>query len=99
MLLAQVRQRWAGRTLLYVTHDIAETRGFDRVVVMERGRLVEDGEPLQLAQIPASRYRRLLQAHEMVHARLTTGAEWRRIRLEAGRISHEVGNGSLEQRA
>lgn len=98
-LLAQARQRWAGRTLLYVTHDVSETRGFDRVIVMERGRLVEDGEPLQLAQMASSRYRRLLQAQEMVLARLTTGAEWRRIRLESGRLTQEHGSSSIEQRA
>ena len=39
-LLAQARQRWSGRTLLYVTHDVSETRAFDRVIVLERGRLL-----------------------------------------------------------
>ena len=59
-LLAHARQRWAASTLLYVTHDVVETRAFDRVFVMEHGRIVEDGEPLHLAQTPSSRYRRLL---------------------------------------
>jgi ATP-binding cassette subfamily B protein len=99
MLLGQSRQHWAGRTLLYVTHDVTETRAFDRVLVMERGRIVEDGEPLQLAQMASSRYRRLLQAQEMVHARLTTGAEWKRIRLESGHITQEHGSSTIEQRA
>lgn len=97
-LLAQARQRWNGRTLLYVTHDVTETRAFDRVVVLERGRIVEDGEPLQLAQMLSSRYRRLLQAQEAVHARLTSGLEWRRIRLEGGRIVEHAGT-SYEQLA
>jgi ATP-binding cassette subfamily B protein len=96
--LAHVRQRWAGRTLLYVTHDVNEARAFDRVLVLDRGRIVEDGDPMQLSQTPSSRFRRLLQAQEAVHARLTTGADWRRIRLESGRIVHEHGN-SFEQRA
>jgi ABC-type bacteriocin/lantibiotic exporter with double-glycine peptidase domain len=99
MLLGQSRRRWAGRTLLYVTHDVTETRGFDRVLVMERGRIVEDDEPLQLAQMASSRYRRLLQAQEMVHARLTTGAEWKRVRLEAGEIAQEHAGSTIEQRA
>jgi ATP-binding cassette subfamily B protein len=97
-LLAQARQRWNGRTLLYVTHDITETRAFDRVIVLERGRIVEDGEPLQLAQMLSSRYRRLLQMQEAVHGRLTSGAEWRRIRLEGGRIVEHSGT-SYEQLA
>jgi ATP-binding cassette subfamily B protein len=98
VLLAHVRQRWTGRTLLYVTHDVNEARAFDRVLVLDRGRIVEDGDPMQLSQTPSSRFRRLLQAQEAVHARLTTGADWRRIRLESGRIVHEHGN-SFEQRA
>jgi ATP-binding cassette subfamily B protein len=99
ILLAQARQRWTGRTLLYVTHDVSETRLFDRVIVLERGRIVEDGEPRHLSNASTSRYRRLLQAHEAVHARLTTGSEWRRIRLEEGRILQEPVGATLEQRA
>jgi len=98
LLLAQTRQRWAGKTLLYVTHDVSEARGFDRLLILDRGRIVEDGDPMQLSQTPSSRFRRLLQAQEAVLARLTTGAEWRRIRLDSGRIVHDHGN-SLEQRA
>lgn len=98
VLLAQTRQRWAGKTLLYVTHDVSEARAFDRLLILDKGRVVEDGDPMQLSQTASSRFRRLLQAQEAVHARLTTGAEWRRIRLESGRIVHDHGN-SLEQRA
>lgn len=83
-LLTRARQRWAGITLLYVTHDIAETRSFDRVVIVERGRIVEEGDPRQLVAT-SSRYRRLLQNQESVQSRLG-GSEWRRLRLEAGRI-------------
>jgi ATP-binding cassette subfamily B protein len=86
ILLSHARQRWAAATLFYVTHDIVETRGFDRVIVMEHGRIVEDGEPRMLAQMPASRYRRLLQIQETVLSRLQISKEWDRIRLESGRI-------------
>jgi hypothetical protein len=48
--------------------------------------------------MPSSRYRRLLQTQEMVSARLTSGGDWRRIRLEAGRIVQEHGT-AFEQRA
>ncbi len=85
-LLAQSRRRWAASTLLYVTHDVAETRAFDRVLVLERGRIIEDGDPRQLAQSASSRYRRLLQAQEATQGRFSTGVGWRRIRLESGRI-------------
>jgi ATP-binding cassette subfamily B protein len=98
-LLQQARQRWAGRTVLYVTHDIAETRGFDRVTVLDRGHIVEEGDPQQLAQMASSRYRRLLQAQEAAYTRLTSGTEWRRIRLEAGRIVQDHAASAFEQRA
>jgi ABC-type bacteriocin/lantibiotic exporter with double-glycine peptidase domain len=88
-LLAHARQRWADNTLLYVTHDVVETRAFDRVLVMEDGRIVEDGDPLQLAQMPSSRYRRLLQTQESVQSRIAASGEWKRIRLESGRIVND----------
>jgi ATP-binding cassette subfamily B protein len=86
MLLGQVRHRWADTTVLYVTHDVAETRSFDRVLVVDRGRIVEDGDPQQLAQSLSSRYRRMLQAYEATQARLLSSSDWRRIRIDAGII-------------
>lgn len=85
-LLAHTRQHWAAATMLYVTHDVSETRAFDRVVVVEHGRIVEDGDPLQLAQMASSRYRRLLLTHESLQSRFATSTDWKRIRLESGRI-------------
>src|SRR4029453_18692728 len=57
-LLAHVRQRWEGCTLLYVTHDVSETRAFDRVFVVEKGQFVEHGDTLHSAKTPSTRYRR-----------------------------------------
>jgi len=85
-LLTHARQRWEACTLLYVTHDISETRAFDRVLVVENGRLVEDGEPLHLAQTMSTRYRRMLQTQESVMRRMISNGDWKRIRLESGRI-------------
>jgi ABC-type bacteriocin/lantibiotic exporter with double-glycine peptidase domain len=85
-LLMHARQRWEGCTLLYVTHDISETRAFDRVFVVENGRLVENGEPLHLAQTLSTRYRRMLQGQESVLRRMVSNGDWKRIRLESGRI-------------
>jgi ATP-binding cassette subfamily B protein len=98
-LLSEIRQRWAACTLLYVTHEISEARSFDRVLVMERGRLVEDGDPRLLMLMASSRYRRLLQAEEGVQARLFSSLEWRRIQLDNGRVVQDLGNASIEQSA
>ena len=44
------RQWWRGATLLWVTHDIAETESFGRVLVIDGGRIVEDGDPAELGR-------------------------------------------------
>jgi ATP-binding cassette subfamily B protein len=85
-LLDEARRWWAGTTLLCVTHDIEETLAFDRVLVIDHGRLAEDGRPEDLAARP-SRYRDLLEAERQVHASLWQGAEWRRLCVAGGRVS------------
>ena len=70
-LLARARELWRDVTLLYVTHDLDEARRFARVLVVEGGRIVEDGSPdvLQGSAAPMS-----------------WGPEWRRLTLRQGRL-------------
>lgn len=82
-LLAEARHWWRQATLLCVTHDIDETQGFDRVLVIEDGRIVEDGAPSVLLA-GASRYRALLQAEHQVRSQLWQDPRWRRIEIAAG---------------
>jgi ABC-type bacteriocin/lantibiotic exporter with double-glycine peptidase domain len=86
-LLAAVRERWAGATLLCATHDLAETRTFPRVLVVEGGRVVEDGAPAALAAEPGSRYAALLAEADDAERRW---AGWRRLRVERGRVVEEL---------
>jgi ATP-binding cassette subfamily B protein len=86
-LLEAVRRRWRRATLFCVTHDLAETRAFDRVLVIEGGRLVEDGEPACLAADPASRYAALLRAEAEGAAATWGHPAWRRLRLAGGRLA------------
>jgi ATP-binding cassette subfamily B protein len=88
-LLATARQRWRKTTLLCVTHDIGETTGFDRVLVVAGGRIAEQGTPAELAAAPGSRYRAMLAAEEETAALLRT-PEWRRFRLDDGRLTEQV---------
>ena len=84
-LLVQTRAWWKDATLLCVTHDVAETQSFDRVLVVEGGRIVEDGRPGALAQ-QETRYREMLLAEQEVQSRLWQDPRWRRIRVEDGAL-------------
>ncbi|MFL5540887.1 MAG: ATP-binding cassette domain-containing protein, partial [Longimicrobiaceae bacterium] len=86
-LLQAIRRRWRSATLFCVTHDLAETRDFDRVLVIEGGRLVEDGDPACLAADPASRYAALLRAETEGAAATWGNPAWRRLRLAGGRLA------------
>jgi ABC-type bacteriocin/lantibiotic exporter with double-glycine peptidase domain len=84
-MLERARAVWHGATLLCITHDISETRAFDRVLVVENGRIVEDGNPLDLARSSGSVYARLLEAEQAV-SNLWSAAGWRRLRLRDGAV-------------
>jgi len=42
----------AGRTVIAVAHRLFTLRGFDRIVVMANGRIIEEGAPDALAASP-----------------------------------------------
>jgi len=86
-LLANSRTLWPQATLLCITHDIAETKTFDQVLVMEGGRIVESGSPADLAQRANSRYRALAKAQEMVRKGFWSAPVWRKLRLEGGQLT------------
>ena len=93
-LLADARRWWQRATLLCVTHDVGQTLSFDRVLVVEGGRIVEDGVPAMLAA-GDTQYARMLQDEEQVrsamwrsqgrdqHGQSAPGG-WRQLRIEAG---------------
>jgi ATP-binding cassette subfamily B protein len=84
-LLARARRLWQDRTLLCVTHDVAETERFGRVLVMSGGRIVEDAHPTKLARDPHSHYRRLLDSEAELQG-MWANPVWRRWCIEDGRI-------------
>jgi putative ABC transport system ATP-binding protein len=57
-LLAGVRAEFAGRTVIIALQRAAFATGFDRILVLHGGRLVEDGGPAELDQ-PGTEFRRL----------------------------------------
>jgi ATP-binding cassette subfamily B protein len=94
VLLQRARQEWRAATLLCITHDVQSTQAFDRVLVVEAGRIIEDDAPACLAARPETRYRALLDAEVAVHAGLWCSARWRRLHLVAGRVHEEARPGS-----
>jgi ATP-binding cassette subfamily B protein len=87
-LLVDIRKRWHDVTLLCVTHDVGETRLFDRVLVIDDGQIVEDGQPDRLTAVP-SRYRQLLDAEGDLLGELWESGYWRRVAIRNGR-THEA---------
>jgi ATP-binding cassette subfamily B protein len=88
-LLARSRAWWKDATLLCITHDVGDTMLFDRVLVVERGRLVEDGAPRMLAEQEGSCYRSLLDAEAALREGLWSASDWRRLCLDDGRLAEE----------
>jgi ATP-binding cassette subfamily B protein len=85
-LMAETRRWWGGATMLCVSHDVSETLAFGRVLVVEDGRIVEDGVPAELAA-GASRYRALLEAEQKVRSGMWNGAHWRRLQMRDGQVA------------
>lgn len=93
--LRRARERWRDATLICITHDIAETSSFSRVIVVDHGKVAEDGDPATLAQRIGSRYRALLEAERGLRLRLWTDPVWHQLRLRGGRISDERSEASV----
>ncbi len=96
-LLVEARKLWAQVTLLCITHDVGETQAFDRVLVIEGGKVVEEGSPNELALQAGSRYAAMLEAEVAVRKGLWSGQVWRRLRLDNGKLfeSSEAGRSAL----
>lgn len=84
-LLRRARARWHEATFVFVTHDIMEALEFQRVLVIDGGRIVEDGAPPVLAERIDGRFRAMLDAEKRVRQRLS-GAGWRRLKIEQGQV-------------
>jgi ABC-type bacteriocin/lantibiotic exporter with double-glycine peptidase domain len=85
-LLTRARTLWRDATLLCITHDVSETRAFERVLVIEGGRIIEDGAPCDLIERGGSRYRDLLEAEEAVRSGLWSSDEWRHVEIAEGML-------------
>jgi ATP-binding cassette subfamily B protein len=53
-----------GRTVIAIAHRLSTLKNFDRIVVMQAGRVVDDGPPSVLSARPGP-YRDLLRAQAL----------------------------------
>lgn len=88
-LLATARARFRGATLLFVSHDLAAAAEFPRVLVVDDGRIVEDGAPAELEQRADGRFRALRAAEAALRDELF-GRDFRHVALEGGVLREEV---------
>ena len=85
-LLREARRHWQDVTMITITHDLGETRPFPRVIVIEDGRIVEDGNPEDLLIRSDSRYRALYEAEQSVRHGIWDSTDWRRLWLDNGQV-------------
>lgn len=67
-LMDALRRLMVGRTTLLITHSIGLARTADRVVCVEDGRIVQDGEPDELLNRPGG-FRRLARRQGLLRGR------------------------------
>jgi ATP-binding cassette subfamily B protein len=87
--LQRARRHFESATLLYITHDVTDTLDFDHVLVIEQGRVFEQGSPRELYEKAGSRYRALLEQEEIVH-RAWSDSSWRHLRIAEGLLSESA---------
>ncbi len=90
-LLKRARSHWHDATLLCVTHDVGDILELDRVLVMDAGRIVEDGIPAQLLEKKSSLFRALHDAERELASTLWSSATWGHLWLEDGLLAERRG--------
>lgn len=88
-LLRRAREHWRGATLLCITHDVAETAAFDRVLVIDGGRIVEDGDPAVLLRRDDAEYRKLVDSEREL-MKLWSDPSWRHWEIRDGLLHEKV---------
>lgn len=61
-LLAAVAACAPNTTILTVAHRVSSIRNYDRVIIIERGRIVEQGAPTSLLADTSSKFARIYAA-------------------------------------
>jgi ATP-binding cassette subfamily B protein len=89
-LFARARALWPSATLICITHDVTETLDFPRVLVIDGGRLVEDGDPGVLRERP-SLYRTMLETEARLQREVWQSDRFRAIEVADGLLRERGG--------
>jgi ABC-type sulfate/molybdate transport systems ATPase subunit len=73
--------------MIFVTHDVPDTLDFQRVLVVEQGRIIEQGPPRELYEKTDSRYRTLCDQETNTRNHLFLGSTWRHLDMSSGVLS------------
>uniref|UniRef100_A0A6P4ELG9 ATP-binding cassette sub-family C member Sur-like n=1 Tax=Drosophila rhopaloa TaxID=1041015 RepID=A0A6P4ELG9_DRORH len=60
-LLKAADLAFQGRTIITIAHRLTTILDYDRLIVLDQGRIIEDGNPRDLQQLPGSVFRGLLE--------------------------------------
>jgi len=85
-LLSRAREWWRDATLICITHDVGDTNAFDRIVVLDHGRIAEQGDPETLAARSNSHYSAMLAADREIRRSVWAGVDWRHFNLDRGEL-------------
>ena len=88
-LLQKTRLLWRRATLIYITHDVAHTTAFDDVVVMQAGRVIERGNPMDLQTRPDSHYGAMLRDAAAMRSCVRADPRWAWWRLDHGHLTQD----------
>uniref|UniRef100_A0A182JDM1 Uncharacterized protein n=1 Tax=Anopheles atroparvus TaxID=41427 RepID=A0A182JDM1_ANOAO len=67
LVLQAAKKAFKGRTVITIAHRLHSLFDYDRVLVLEQGRIVEDGCPQQLASAVGSKFGTMLKATDHQH--------------------------------
>jgi ATP-binding cassette subfamily B protein len=93
-LLARARSHWKNATVVCITHDIADSLSFDRVVVLDEGTICEQGEPADLMSRVDSRYAAMVSAERSLRTTTWGGVSWKKLWFEGGKLHDRSQDGS-----
>ena len=93
VLIQQAMERlMEGRSTLVVAHRLSTVRALDRLLVMDHGRVIEEGNHETLIRRPGGVYRRLFERQAL---ELTKGMSLEELRGDASRFVDEPGDSDL----